>query len=86
MSELTRELRDDLQAWNDSWDERAPLFDEKVTQLRTKAASLRFAFRGSREQVAAASASPSGSAGEVQTGRPGVPGAAAGQLAGHDMA
>lgn len=25
MPELTRQLRDDLQAWNDSWDERDPL-------------------------------------------------------------
>lgn len=40
MPELTRQLRDDLQAWNDSWDERDPLFDEKVTHLQGQGRQL----------------------------------------------
>jgi hypothetical protein len=40
MPELTRELRDDLQAWNDSWEERDPLFDEKVTRLQEQGRQL----------------------------------------------
>jgi hypothetical protein len=40
MPELTRELRDDLQAWNDSWDERDPLFEEKLPQLQEQGRQL----------------------------------------------
>lgn len=34
MPGLTKELRDDLQAWNDCWDERDPLFEEKLPGLQ----------------------------------------------------
>jgi hypothetical protein len=40
MPELTRELRDDLQAWNDAWDERDPSFEEKVTLLQDRGRQL----------------------------------------------
>lgn len=35
-----RELRDDLQAWNDAWDERDPSFEEKVTLLQDRGRQL----------------------------------------------
>jgi hypothetical protein len=40
MPELTTELRVDLKTWNDSWDERDPLFDEKVTRLQERGRQL----------------------------------------------
>lgn len=40
MPELTRELLDGLQAWNDSWDESDPLYHEKVTGLREQGRQL----------------------------------------------
>jgi hypothetical protein len=40
MPELTRELRDDLKTWNDSREERDPLFDEKVTSLQEQGRQL----------------------------------------------
>jgi hypothetical protein len=42
MPELTRQLRDDLQAWNDSWEERCPgpPSREKVTRLQEEGRRL----------------------------------------------
>ena len=47
MPELTRALRDDLQAWNDSWDERDPLFEEMLPQRQET--GRRLAVRVQRE-------------------------------------
>jgi hypothetical protein len=40
MPELTRELRADLQAWNDSWDERNPRYEEIAQALREQGREL----------------------------------------------
>jgi hypothetical protein len=40
MPELPRQLRDDLKAWNDSWEERGPLSGEKVIRLQEQGRRL----------------------------------------------